>query len=180
MRAGIVVVVLAAAGLAWWWLRDGASASPSPSRAQAQAASRRPTPIVPARTPAAAAPADSEADPTPVLDATHAAVHAIGRACWNRRTPREVPPGQPDDTVGRLELKMTVTVAGGQAQVAAAEVVKARYLTDELRDCIVDGVGAARWGAAAPDATYEITELFRMGDYVLRDQSTPPAGPPPR
>ncbi len=175
MRARRIIAIAAAALVAFvaWLATRGADvtgAPPPPSRP----ARMRPAPPAPIRDVATTSVPVEPDDPTPVIDTTHEVVHTIGRRCWAARTPRPVPAGQPDDTVGRLELRLHVTIAGGLARVASSGIVSNRRLTDELRDCIVAGVGAATWPVAAPDGTIEITELFRMGDYTAPSGDTPP------
>lgn len=173
---GAALVVIAVIALATRGGDDDRAAPVAPSPPTRVA----PPPVAPRAAAVAepVAPGDLD-DPTPLLDATHAAVHAVGRGCWETRTPRDVPPGQPDDTVGRLELRLRVVVAAGTARVEEAEPVTTRRLTDELHDCIVAGVATATWPAAVPDGVYELTELFRMGDYVVPERPPPPSRPPP-
>jgi len=180
-RRGVVAagaLVIAAIALAgWWFARDrpatGAAASAPARDLPAGEVSREGAAV------ASTTPVTDPDDPSPAIDATHAAVHAIGRGCWAARTPLVTAPGEPDDTVGRMELRLRVEIAAGQARVADAEVVSTRRLTDELRDCIVAGVTAATWPTAAPDQAVTIVELFRMGDYLGPDRSRPPPRPLP-
>lgn len=185
MRVAIIIAAVTVALVAWYLRRD--DGAPDTARPAATAAHPTPAfaptpPALPALAPATAAvdPPASD-DPLALVDATHAAVHAIGRRCFAERTPRAAAPNTPDDTVGRLELRLRVAVAGGTARVASAEVESTRHLRDDVRDCIVEGARAASWPVTAPDGTHEIVELFRMGDYVaVPSPDSPPPAPPRR
>ena len=178
-RATAVAVAAAIVAIAVWYARCDREVTTT-GAAPAQPA-RVPSPVSVGgeRLDTGAAPvAATEADdPAPVIERTHEAVHAIGRRCWGARTPRVVPRGQPDDTVGRMELRLRVAIAAGQATVTDSEVVSTRRLTDELRDCIRAGVAVASWPVAAPDGAIEIVELFRMGDYMTPSPDQPPPIP---
>jgi hypothetical protein len=185
MRIAAVIAAALVALVAWYLLRDRRlQPAPAPhARSSAQGA-----PVAPATTPPAipsttrpALPAADSDDPTALVDATHAVMQEIGRDCFAKRTPRAVASNEPDDTVGRLELRLGIRVADGTARVESADVVATRRLRDDLRDCIVAASRTAGWAVAASDGAHEITELFRMGDYVAVPRpDSPPSSAPTR
>lgn len=162
---GAAAALAAIAG--WLAMRPARDASSATRTTNATAAAARVGSRLPATRIAAATATPVLDDPMPVIDATHDAVHAVGKRCWTERTPRPVAPGRPDDTVGRMELRLHVVVAGGLARVDHSEVIATRRLTDELRDCILAGVAATTWPVASGDGRVEIIGLFRMGDYTV-------------
>jgi hypothetical protein len=177
-----IVGVIAAALLAlaaWYLLRDGDTKATS-AFARESAVATRSAPSPPA-SPALAAVDDGSEDPSPVVDTTHTVMQELGRRCFAKRTLRTVAPGQPDDTVGRLELRLGIRISDGTARVESADVVSTRRLRDDIRDCIVAASRTARWPVPAPDGNHEIIELFRMGDYVaVTRPDSPPSTPPTR
>ncbi|NVB82032.1 MAG: hypothetical protein HOV81_26865 [Kofleriaceae bacterium] len=174
--AGVIAAAALLALVAWYLLRERGDTTSS--RASAGSSVTATTAHAPPHSPSLPSSAD---DRNPIVDSTHAAVQEIGRRCFQARAPRAVAPGQPDDTVGRLELTLRIRVAGGTAHVETAEVATSRRLRDDLRDCIVAASRTASWPVSAPDGTHEIVELFRMGDYVaVPGPDSPPSAPPTR
>lgn len=174
--AGVIAAAALVALVAWHLIRERGETTMSraPAGGSAAAGTAHASPAAPSL-------ASSNDARKPVVDSTHEAVQEIGRRCFQARTPRPVVPGQPDDTVGRLELELRVRVAGGTARVETAEVATTRRLRDDLRDCIVAASRTASWPVSAPDGTHVIVELFRMGDYVaIRGLDSPPYAPPTR
>lgn len=180
MRVAGSIAAAVVALVVWQLLKDregdtkARSAQPAEQRVAVQ-------PVPSPRTPATPALPSPELDePLAVVETAHATLQSVGRHCFEARTPRPIAPNEPDDSVGRLELRLTVRVDGGTARVDAAEVVTTRRLRDDLRDCIVSGSRAASWPVAAPDGAVEIVELFRMGDFIAVPQPDSPPSMPPR
>lgn len=173
MRIAAIIAAAALAVVAWFLLREPeSSATPTPRPAVTTPVPRTAPPALPSR---------EDDDPTALVDTTHAAMQAIGRRCFAERTPRTIAANAPDDTVGRLELKLHIRVAAGVARVESADVVTTRRLRDDLRDCIVDASRTATWPVNAADGTQDIVELFRMGDFVaVPGPESPPSTAPSR
>jgi hypothetical protein len=173
--AGVIAAALIAL-IAWYVLRE------RNTRADPATPARGSAVVVPTRPPAL--PLHDDSDPNtgmPVVDATHTEMQALGRRCFVERTPRPVAANQPDDSVGRLELRLRVRITGGTARVETADIVATRKLRDDVRDCIVAASRAASWSLAAPDGVHDIVELFRMGDFIAVPQpASPPSAPPTR
>lgn len=174
MRIAAIIGAAMLAVVAWYLLREReSSATPTPRPAATASVPRTATPP--------ALPSREDADPTALVDTTHTAMQAIGRRCFAQRAPRTIVANEPDDTVGRLELKLHIRIATGVARVETADVVTTRRLRDDLRDCIVDASRAASWSVNAPDGTQDIVELFRMGDFVaVPGPDSPPSSAPSR
>jgi hypothetical protein len=145
--------------------RPSAMAAPGPGPAL-------PAPAAPAA-PAALDMSDEPDDAPAVVDRAHAALQAVARRCWEQRQPRRTAPGEPDETTGRLRLRLSLSAAGGEARTGTAEVIEPRQLAPALERCIREAVVAARWPEPSPAAAVAVEELFRMGDYTV------PLGPPP-
>lgn len=174
--AGVIAATALLALVAWYLLRERGDTTSSRAAAGGSAAVE--TAHAPPPSPSLPSSAD---DLKPVVDSTHAAMQEIGRRCFRARVPRPVVPGEPDDTVGRLELALRIRVAAGTARVETAEVAGSRRLRDDLRDCIVAAGRSASWPLSAADGAHEIVELFRMGDYVtVPGPDSPPSAPPTR
>lgn len=178
--AGLIAAALVAL-VVWYVLKDRDRAAGARSSQPAAHRDAVP-PATSPRTPAKPALPSAELDePLAVVDTAHATLQAVGRRCFETRTPRPIAPNEPDDSVGRLELRLHIRVDGGTASVDTAEVVATRRLRDDVRDCIVSGSREARWPVTAPDGAVEIVELFRMGDFIAVPQpDSPPSAPPGR
>ena len=177
MRVIGVTTAALVALFAWYVLRDRSS------HATTATATRGSTASVAQRShaPPPALPDHDDDDPAPVVAETHTAMQALGRRCFVTRTPRAIASNQPDDSVGRLELRLRVHIAGGIAHVESADVVSERRLREDLRDCIVAQSRTTSWRVAAPDGVHDIVELFRMGDFVeIPRPDSPPSALPTR
>ena len=173
--AGVIGAALVAL-VGWYLLRVRGSATTAAAPATGSAV------VAPTAPPTLPPPDNNDAeDPIAIVDATHAAMQAIGRRCFETRTPRPVAPNQPDDSVGRLELRLRIRIAGRVARVETADTVATRRLRDDVRDCIVADSRAAHWSVAAPDGVHDIVELFRMGDFIaVPHRDSPPSAAPAR
>jgi hypothetical protein len=141
----------------------GLAVLPAPPRAAAAAAT--PLPPLP------------EGDVQPEVARGDKALQAMGRRCWEQRTPLATEAGQPNETTQSLRVSFTLIVDGGEGRVEAPQIVDSRMMDPELERCLLEGMLRTRWPSDGPRGAVLVTELFRMGDFTV--PIGPPSSPPP-
>lgn len=184
-RFGMIAVAAAlTVAASWWLLGDGPRAATARDAASAGARSEGPTarPRPPVLDGAVRLQAPPAAGGRPVLtdeirgrlDESVARLGHAARGCLKGHTSRPHAPGEPDETMDRVSLRVKVAAAGGEAAVADIQKIEDGFADEALERCVLDAMRAARWETAFPDGAIGLEHTFYVGDLVGPDPLAPP------